>query len=138
MASTESMDPVADADRRVERAKASLKSRMAMLEHRLGEVRERVDLVAHIRRHPLPAAAIALGLGMLAARRPVPALPGPGSAAERTLAGTAVAALGALAVRLLRELAIGQLSDGARRWWLEHGGAPGEHAPERPQAFFDD
>jgi hypothetical protein len=49
MASTESVDPVADADRRVERAKASLRSRFALLEHRLGEVREQIDVAAHIR-----------------------------------------------------------------------------------------
>ncbi len=135
MASTESVDPVAEADRRVERAKASLRSRFALLEHRLGEVREQIDVVAQIRRHPLSAVAIAAGLGMLAARRALPETAG--ATAERTLAGTAIAAFGALAFRLARELVIGQISDAARRWWLEHGGVPGELGSHSPDAFFD-
>jgi len=72
---------------------------------------------------------------MLAARRSLPETAS--STAERTLSGTAIAALGALAFRLVRELVIGQISDAARRWWLEHGGAPGELGSHPPDAFFD-
>jgi hypothetical protein len=108
-------DPViAEADRRVERAKASLRARLATLEHRLGDVRDRLDVAEHIRRHPLPAVAIALAVGALAGGRG--ASSGSAAAAERSLGATAMAAIGAIGLRIVREIAISQLSRAARQW----------------------
>lgn len=107
-------DPViAEAGRRSDRAKASLRARLATLEHRIGDVRDRFDIPEQIRRHPLPAVGIALAFGALA---------GFGSSrrashvAGRSFGATAVAALGALGLRIVREIAISQLSRAARQW----------------------
>jgi hypothetical protein len=122
MASHETMDPtVAEADRRVERAKASLRQRLQLLERRFVGVRDRFDLPAQIRRHPWPAVGIAVGLGMLAGWRGRSTTTRAISA-ERTFGGAALAAIGAIGFRVLRELALGQVGALARRMWVEHGG----------------
>ena len=114
-------DPViAEADRRVERAKASLRARLATLEHRLGDVRDRLDVAGQVRRHPLPAVAIALAIGALAGRRGARSVSA--GVAERSLGATAMAAIGAIGLRIVREIAISQLSRAARQW----AEAPGE------------
>jgi hypothetical protein len=135
-------DPdVVEADRRVERAKASLRARVAVLERRLGDVRDRIDLPAQIRRHPLPAAGIAFALGALVGGRGRGAAPR-GAASPITTAlvgrprrvgGTALAVLSALGVQLLRELAFEALGRAAQRWWLPQGAAPGER--DAPSGF---
>jgi hypothetical protein len=111
-------DPaIADADRRVERAKASLRSRFEELEQRFTDVRDRLDVPEHIRRHPLPAVGIALALGALAGRATRrAAIDAP---AERSLGGAALALAATLALRIVRELAIAQLGITAKRY-LEH------------------
>ena len=121
-------DPVVvEADRRVEQAKASLRARMAVLERRLGDVRDRIDLPAQIRRHPLPAVGIAFALGALvggrgrAAGHPAPAPLAPLAPRPRTLGSMALAIVSGLAFQLLRELAIGQLRRTAERYWSEPG-----------------
>lgn len=128
-------DPVVvEADRRVEQAKASLRARIAVLERRLGDVRDRIDLPEQIRRHPLPAVGIAFALGALvggrghrpAERRAAPASTG----RPRTLGGMALAVVSGLAFQLLRELAIGQLRRTAERWWSEQGEALDEPSSE--------
>jgi hypothetical protein len=128
MASHDFSDPaVAEADRRAERAKASLRARLATLEHRLGEVRDRVNIPAQIREHPLPAVAIALALGALAGRRSASAAASDGGG--RSLGASALASLGALGLRVVRELAIIQLSRAARHWLGERD-APDEGVPD--------
>ena len=119
-------DPaVEDADRRAERAKASLRARVAVLERRLGDVRDRIDLPAQIRRHPLPAVGIAFALGALvgargrAAGRAAPPLTAVLVARPRTLGSMALAVVSVLAFQLLRELAIGHLRRTAERYWSE-------------------
>lgn len=109
-------DPaIADADRRVERAKASLRSRFEQLERRFVGVRDRLDVPEHIRRHPLPAVGIALALGALAGR----SRRATNGTAERSLGGAAVAMAASLALRIVRELVIAQLGVTAKRY-LEH------------------
>ncbi len=126
-------DPVVvEADRRVEQAKASLRARIAVLERRLGDVRDRIDLPEQIRRHPLPAVGIAFALGALVGGRGhrhagptghvAPAAPA-FAPRPRTLGSMALAVLSGLTFELLRGLAIGQLRRTAERWWNEHGGA---------------
>lgn len=129
MASNTTDPVVVEADRRVEQAKASLRARMAVLERRLGDVRDRIDLPEQIRRHPLPAVGIAFALGALVGgrgRRPAdhaaPAVPA-FATRPRTLGSMAMAVVSGLAFQLLRELAIGQLRRTAERWWSEQGGA---------------
>ena len=125
------VDPVlAEADRRVERAKASLRARLGHLERRLGDVRDRVDVPAQIRRHPWPAVGIAFALGALAGGRressasmalvAAPLASGV-DAGGRSLGRAALGVLGTLGFRVARELVIIRLSRIARRWWDEHG-----------------
>jgi hypothetical protein len=129
MASNTTDPVVVEADRRVEQAKASLRARMAVLERRLGDVRDRIDLPAQIRRHPLPAVGIAFALGALvgargraAGRAAPPAAPVLG-ARPRTLGSMALTIVSGLAFQLLRELAIGQLRRTAERYWSEPDGS---------------
>jgi hypothetical protein len=127
MASNTTDPVVVEADRRVEQAKASLRARMAVLERRLGDVRDRIDLPTQIRRHPLPAVGIAFALGALVGARgraagraappPAPVL----VARPRTLGSMALAVVSGLAFQLLRELAIGHLRRTAERYWSEPG-----------------
>lgn len=129
MASNTTDPVVVEADRRVEQAKASLRARIAVLERRLGDVRDRIDLPQQIRRHPLPAVGIAFALGALvggrgraAGRAAPPAAPAL-AARPRTLGSMALAIVSGLAFQLLRELAIGQLRRATERYWGEHGGS---------------
>jgi hypothetical protein len=122
-------DPAGEANRYVERAKASLRAQVAVLERRLGDVRSRIDLPEQIRRHPLPAVGIAFALGALAGGRRRPRGPAPSPATKQsTLGGKALALVSALGLQLLRELAIGQLKHTAERWWSERGGSFDEPA----------
>jgi len=134
MASNTTDPVVVEADRRVAEAKASLRARIAVLERRLGDVRDRIDLPEQVRRHPLPAVGIAFALGALvggrgraAGRAPPPAAPAL-APRPRTLGSMALAIVSGLAFELLRELAIGRLRHTAERWWSEHGGALDEPA----------
>jgi hypothetical protein len=133
-------DPVVEADRRVEQAKASLRARLAVLERRLGDVRDRIDLPEQIRRHPLPAVGIAFAFGALVggrgnrpAGRAAPVAPA-FAARPRTLGGMALAVVSGLTFELLRELAIGQLRRTAERWWSEQAGALDEPSSEHDLA----
>lgn len=111
-------DPaVIEADRRAERAKASLRARFTALEQRFADARERIDVPAQIRRHPLPAIGIAFALGALAGRRGARVA---SEATGRSLGGTVLAALGAIALRIAREVAIAQVGRTARRWADEY------------------
>lgn len=138
-------DPVVvEADQRVQQAKASLRARMAVLERRLGDVRDRIDLPAQIRRHPLPAAGIAFVLGALVggrgrrtpARLALPPGPAPGPR-PRTFGGAALAIASALGFQLLRELAVGQLMRTAERLLRERGGPFAEREPEHDLGHDD-
>jgi len=133
MPANESPDPtVAEADRRVERAKASLLARVEVLKHKLGDARHQIDLPAHIAKHPLPAIGIAFGLGVLVAMRGSHRAE-PRQAEERSLTGAAFGALAAIGLRLARDFAIGELGQAAKQWWVEHGASPSEaRAPLGP------
>lgn len=121
MPTNENADPaVEDAARRAERAKASLLSRVEALKDKLGDARRKLDLPAQIAMHPLPAVGIALAIGALAGRRGARTVSA--AMAERSLGATALAAIGAVGLRIVREIAISQLSRAARQW----AEAPGE------------
>lgn len=129
MATNETADTaVEDAERRAERAKASLLSRVELLKHKLGDAREKLDISAHIAKHALPAVGIAFALGVAAGlgrNRSVAS----GEPGANPLRGAIWSALAAFGLRALRELAIGQLGSAARQWWTEPGSErPGELA----------
>ncbi|HEY6177269.1 MAG TPA: hypothetical protein VIX73_22585 [Kofleriaceae bacterium] len=117
-------DPtVVEADRRAERARASLRARFATLEQRLDDVRTRIDVPEQIRRHPLPAIGIAFALGALAGHRGARVA---SQVTERSFGGAVLAALGAIGLRIAREVAVMQLGRAARRWIDDHEGrSPG-------------
>lgn len=133
MAANDSPDPsIAEADRRVERAKASLLARVEVLKHKLGDAKHQFDLKARIAKHPLPAIGIAFAIGALAAmhgtRRAEPREPG-----EHSLTKVGLSALAAFGLRMARDLAIAQLGNAAKQWWVEqgHGQADGEASASR-------
>jgi hypothetical protein len=122
------MDPdqedVESADRRVENAKASLRARFHELERRVDSARERLDVPAHISSNPLLAVGIAAGVGALlgllgggsAPRAPrAPRAPG-----EHGSTGSAIfAALGALAIQALKDMALSEGGEMAKKWWAD-------------------
>lgn len=138
MAANDPVDPtVAEADRRVERAKASLLARVEVLKHKLGDVKHQVSAQAQIIKHPLPAIGIAFAVGALIAlggsRRAGPREAGEQALTtlrkDRSLTKVALGALATFGLRMLRELAVAQLGNAAKQWWVEQGrtdGAPRE------------
>ena len=120
------VDPtVAEADQRAERAKASLLSRVDLLKHRFTDATHRLDLPAHIVKHPLPAVGIAFALGVVAGLRRVRPVQTVRSedVTERSFRGMVLAGLATVSLRVVRELAMAQLGQIARQWWTnrEHG-----------------
>jgi ElaB/YqjD/DUF883 family membrane-anchored ribosome-binding protein len=106
----------AEAERRVERAKASLLSRVDALKHKFGDARAQINLPAQIAKYPIPAIGVAFALGAFAAlggsRRSASQ-----SSGEHSLTRAALATLAAFGLRIARELAIGQLGNVAKQWW---------------------
>lgn len=119
MPTNETADPtVEEADRRVERAKASLLARVEQLKHKFSDAKETFDLPSQIAKHALPAVGIAFALGAAAGlrRRGTSMV----READRSgLGGAVLAALGAFGLRVVRDLAIGQLGVVAKQWWVE-------------------
>jgi len=121
------MDPdqeeVEAADRRVEHAKASLRALFHELERRVEHARDRLDVAAHIANNPRLAVGIAAGIGALlgllggsrAPRAPkAPRVPG-----ERGAGGAILAAIGAMAISALKDMALSEGSEMAKKWWAE-------------------
>ena len=129
MPTNDFVDPtVQEAEQRVERAKASLSSRVEALKDKLIDVRDKLDLPGQIANHPLPSVGIAFVLGMIAGRLRTAAPP------PRSLTSAAVSALAAFGLRLVRDAALVQLSHTAQEWWARHGErpAPEVHASHAP------
>ncbi|HSK00325.1 MAG TPA: hypothetical protein VK932_03750 [Kofleriaceae bacterium] len=107
------MQPRTDPERQIEQARASLVAHLGELSRRFKSVRERLDLRAKIAAHPLPSVAVAFAvgalLGMRGGRRR--------ESGEAGLGHAVAAALGALGVRLAKELATRRAADAARAWW---------------------
>jgi hypothetical protein len=101
----------------LDEARASLIARIEELGRRLHAARERLDLPAHIVAHPLAAVGIAFAAGaLLGMRRRRPITPGDGPV-ERSFARVVAAGIGALALRVGKEIAFKQAADYARGWW---------------------
>jgi len=108
---------IEDADRRAETAKASLRSRLHELERRYAEAKDKLDLGARIAQHPRAAVGIALGVGALlgllgGGRKSV-------ADGERTFGGTVMAALGAFAIKMLKDAALHEGAEMAKGWWAD-------------------
>jgi hypothetical protein len=109
---------VDEADRRAENAKASLRSRLHELERRYSAAKDKLDLGARIAQHPRAAVGIALGLGALLG------MLGGGTKkvahdGERTIGSTVMAALGAFAIKMLRDAALHEGAEIAKGWWAD-------------------
>lgn len=108
---------LADADRRAEMAKQSLRSRLHELERRYEAAKHKLDLGARITHHPRAAVGIAFGagvlLGLLGGRRTSI------HDGQRSLGGTIVAALGALAINALKDAALREGAEMAKGWWAD-------------------
>jgi len=111
------------ADRRAETAKASLRARFAELERRVESAKETLDVPSRIASNPLVAVGIAAGagalLGLLGGARTPRAPRPPRAPGERGMASALFAALGALAVSALKDLAFKEGAEMAQKWWAE-------------------
>jgi ElaB/YqjD/DUF883 family membrane-anchored ribosome-binding protein len=120
MASQDVVDPtIADADRRAERAKASLLERVDLLKHKITDAKHMLDLPEQIASHPWPAVGVAFALGVAAGFGRKSAATA--EASERTLRDVMVTAAVSLGLRVVRDAVLGQLSELARQWWVQRG-----------------
>jgi hypothetical protein len=115
------MEPRTDPDRLIEDARASLVEHLGELGRRFRAARERLDIPAHIVAHPLPAVGAAFAIGALLGMR------GGGRRARKEagqagLGSAVMAAVGALAVRLVKELAMRGAAQAAKGWWEQRQG----------------
>ncbi len=109
------MQPRTDPERQIEQARASLVAHLGELRRRFKSTREQLDVRAKISAHPLPAVGVAFALGAL-----LGLMRGGGRKREPGEAGlgrAVLAALGALGVRLAKELATRRAADAAHAWW---------------------
>jgi len=118
------MEPRFDPEQQIEEARASLVAHLSELRHRLAAARARVDLPAKIAAHPLASVGAAFALGaLLGLRGGGGRRGGPG---EHRFARLAFAALGALAVRVGKELALRGAAEAAHAWWERRQGSSSE------------
>ena len=108
------MEPRLDPERRLEEARESLVTHLGELGRRFKVVRARLDVRAQISARPLAAVGAAFALGALLG------LPGgrkrQGGEAKGSLAGAAFGVVGAIAIRLVKELAMRGATTAARGW----------------------
>jgi hypothetical protein len=113
------MEPTTDPERQIEDAREKLVAHLGELGRRLKEARARLDFPAQIAARPLVTvgAAFAVGalLGLRAAARRHRAEPREGGLGRAVLAG-----LGALTLRVAKELALRSAAQAARGWWEQH------------------
>lgn len=112
------MATIQDPDRRVEQARASLLARVEEIGRRFQDARDKLDIRSKIAAHPWPAVGIAFAAGALLAL-PKRRKPKSIEAAEARggLIGAGAAALGALVLTLVKNVAMHQLSGYASDWW---------------------
>jgi hypothetical protein len=125
------MQPRFDPERQIEEARAALVAHLSELRHRLAVARARVDLPAKIAAHPLASVGAAFALGALlgmrgGGRRRVGRVGEAGEAGEHRVARLVFATLGALAVRLGKELALREATEAAHGWWERRQAASSE------------
>jgi hypothetical protein len=109
------MDPHAQTDRHIADAKAQLTARIEELGRRFHQVKQKLDLPAHIEAHPLIAVGGAFVLGALLGMRRKDRRR-PDGTVERGMGGAILAVLGAIGLRLSKEVAARYVSDAAKSW----------------------
>lgn len=124
------IDPkVQEADRRIDQAKESLKTRVDELGRRFKDIKNKVDIEAQIVAHPLPAIGIAFVLGaMVGFRRKSPRQE---QVKRAGISGAIIGGLSALVMRMLKDVAIGQLSGAAKTWFDKQQGHVKDQPTER-------
>jgi len=123
MPSEDVVDPIVEeADRRAERAKASLLARVEVLKQRVTEARHKLDVPAQIARHPWPTLGVAFALGVAAGFGRKGSASLEEAPPQRTVGDILLAAAAALGIRIVRDAAIGQISEIARAWWIARSG----------------
>ncbi len=112
-------DPaVAEAERRAERAKASLLARLDQLKHKVSDAKHQLDVPSQIAAHPLPAVGLAFALGAVAALgRPRPVAAAAPEHGQHSLRNAALTAIAGFGLRVVREVALTQLGNAAKQWW---------------------
>lgn len=124
------VDHKLEADRIVEQAKESLMSRVEELGRRFKDAKNKFDVEAQIGAHPLPAIGIAFAIGAVVAlaggRKHAPD-------AKRGLRGAVMAGVGALAMRMIKEIAFSQLA-GAAKTWMDGGTTESERSASRDRS----
>ena len=116
----------------IEEARASLIARIEELGRRLHDVRARLDIAAYITAHPLASVGIAAAAGaLLGMRRRVRR---EAETVQRGFAGMVAAGVGALALRVAKEIAFKQVADAARGWWSSRE-AGASHEPQMETYF---
>jgi hypothetical protein len=128
------VDPsVQEADLRAARAKESLLARVEMLKRRFSDAKHRFNPQEQIARYPIPAVGAAFALGVIAGlTRGRSSVPGGG---RSSLTGALVTGLAAVALRVVREIAMTQLGHAAHGWWTAREGessmeARGSRSPD--------
>jgi hypothetical protein len=133
------MEPRTDPERHIEDARASLVEHLGELGRRFRAARAQLDVPAHIVTHPLASVGAAFALGALLGMRG-------GSKrdhgeARSGLGRAALAGVAALAVRLVKEVAMRGVTEAARGWWEQHQQAsPSEYRTSYDRGvepFFD-
>jgi hypothetical protein len=115
------VDPsVQEADLRATRAKESLLARVEVLKRRFTDAKHRFNPQEQIARYPIQAVGAAFALGVIAGltrrRSSAPA------EAHSSLTGAALTGLAAVALRVVREVAMTQLGHAAHNWWTAREG----------------
>jgi hypothetical protein len=122
MPTNDVVDPsVQEADLRATRAKESLLSRIHLLKRRFTDAKQQFNPQEHIARYPIPAVGAAFALGVIAGLRR--GRPGSSGDARSSLTGAVFAGLAAVALRMVREVAMTQLGHAAHDWWTARDGA---------------
>ncbi len=121
------VDPtIEEADRRAERAKASLLARVEVLKKRVAEAKHKLDVPSQIAKHPWPAVGVAFALGVaLGFGRKGSSTPHRVVAGKRSVGDMVLTAAAALGIRLVRDAALAQLTDVAKQWLQKNAGVTG-------------
>ena len=111
------MEPMTDPERQIEAARAKLVAHLGELGRRLKAARARLDIPAQIADRPLAAVGAAFAVGALlglraSGRRRQVRAPREGGLGRAVLAG-----LGALTLRVAKELALRGAAQAGRTWW---------------------
>ena len=110
---------------------AELADRLSEIRQRVESLLARVDVRGQIDRHPWELVGAAALVGAWIGFDPPHVRVREPSAIRRRMADALLTAVGAIAIRLVREAAFRQVADIAKRWWDESAGTGSEIGPDR-------